>query len=63
MRRAILEVAHRPSVTTLRRAVFIDGMMGLHAAVTGMLEVGQRLDERLYGHYVRVLADTYGGAA
>ena len=26
-------------------------------------DCGEPLDERLYGHYVRVLADTYGGAA
>jgi LPS sulfotransferase NodH len=54
MRRAILELAHRPSATTLRRAAFIDGMMGLHATVSGVLELSQRLDERLYGDFHQV---------
>lgn len=51
MRRAILELAHRPSVTTLRRAAFIDGMMGLHAAVTGLLALAERVDDKLYADY------------
>jgi LPS sulfotransferase NodH len=54
MRRAILELAHRPSVTTLRRAAFIDGMMALHAVVTGAVGLGQRLDERLFADYHQV---------
>lgn len=54
MRHAILELAHSPSVTTLRRAVFIDATMGLHATVMGLLEIGQWLDERLYADYHKV---------
>jgi hypothetical protein len=39
---------------------FVTGSISIRCTAT---DCGEPLDERLYGHYVRVLADTYGGAA